>query len=140
MFSSAFVWAKIIAYLEERIPASTVSAWFDDTQVLDLTEDHLIIYCPDSFLREIIINRCTPYIQEALQELFQSQAKLRVLDNEALEKYQNKDTRVVMDINPGFTFENFVVGPSNSLANNAALAESLFRKAEQSALPPSSET
>jgi len=122
MFSSAFVWAKIIAYLEERIPASTVSAWFDDTQVLDLTEDHLIIYCPDSFRREIIINRCTPYIQEALQELFQSQAKLRVLDNEALEKYQNKDTRVVMDINPGFTFENFVVGPTNNLANNAALA------------------
>ena len=122
MFSSAYVWAKIISYLEERLTASTVSAWFDDTQVLELTEDHLIIYCPDEFRRDTIANRCAPYIHDALQEMFESKAKLRVLDDEQLEKYQNKDTRVIMDINPNFTFENFVVGPTNQLANNAAKA------------------
>jgi len=122
MFSSAYVWAKIISYLEERLTASTVSAWFDDTQVLELTEDHLIIYCPDEFRRDTIANRCAPYIHDALQEMFDSKAKLRVLDDEQLEKYQNKDTRVIMDINPNFTFENFVVGPTNQLANNAAKA------------------
>ena len=122
MFSSAYVWAKIISYLEERLTASTVSAWFDDTQVLELTEDHLIIYCPDEFRRDTIANRCAPYIHDALQEMFESKAKLRVLDDEQLEKYQNKDTRVIMDINPNFTFQNFVVGPTNQLANNAAKA------------------
>ncbi|MBR5022605.1 MAG: chromosomal replication initiator protein DnaA [Oscillospiraceae bacterium] len=122
MFSSAYVWAKIISYLEERLTASTVSAWFDDTQVLELTDEHLIIFCPDEFRRETIANRCAPYIHEALQEIFDSKAKLRVLDQEQLQKYQNKDTRVIMDINPKFTFENFVVGPTNQLANNAAKA------------------
>ena len=122
MFSSAYVWAKIISYLEQRLTASTVSAWFDDTQVLELTDDHLIIFCPDEFRRETIANRCAPYIHEALQEMFDCKAKLRVLDQEQLQKYQNKDTRVIMDINPKFTFENFVVGPTNQLANNAAKA------------------
>ncbi|MBQ7768868.1 MAG: chromosomal replication initiator protein DnaA [Oscillospiraceae bacterium] len=122
MFSSAYVWAKIISYLEERLTASTVSAWFDDTQVLEFNENHLIIYCPDQFRRDTIANRCAPYIHDALQEMFDSKAKLRVLDDEQLEKYQNKDTRVIMDINPNFTFQNFVVGPTNQLANNAAKA------------------
>ena len=122
MFSSAFVWAKIISYLEERLSASTVSAWFDDTQVLELNEHHLVIYCPDQFRRDMITTRCAPYIQDALLEMFELKAKLKVLDEEQLQKYQNKDTRVIMDINPNFTFENFVVGPTNQLANNAAKA------------------
>ena len=122
MFSSAYVWAKIISYLEQRLTASTVSSWFDDTQVLELTDDHLIIFCPDEFRRDMIANRCAPYIHDALQEIFDSKAKLKVLDQEQLQKYQNKDTRVIMEINPKFTFENFVVGPTNQLANNAAKA------------------
>ena len=122
MFSSAFVWAKIISYLESHLPSSTVSAWFDDTQVLEFNEDRLVIYCPDEFRRGMITRNCTSYIQDALSELFQSTAKLRVLDDEEFRTYQNKDTRVVMDINPGFTFENFVVGPTNNLAHNAAKA------------------
>ena len=122
MFSSAYVWAKIISYLEERLTASTVSGWFDDTQVLEYNEDRLVIYCPDEFRRGMITRSCTPYIQDALSELFGSSAKLRVLDDEEFAKYQNKDTRVVMDINPHFTFENFVVGPTNNLACNAAQA------------------
>ena len=122
MFSSAYVWAKIISYLEQQLTESTVSAWFDDTQVLEFNENHLIIFCPDEFRRDMITNRCAPYIQEALQEMFESKAKLKVLDEEQLQKYQNKDTRVIMDINPKFTFQNFVVGPTNQLANNAAKA------------------
>ena len=122
MFSSAYVWAKIISYLESHLTSTTVSNWFDDTQVLEFNEDRLVIYCPDEFRRNMIITRCTPYIQDALLEMFQSKAKLRVLDDEELQKYQNKDTRVVMDINPSFTFENFVVGPTNNLAYNAAQA------------------
>ena len=122
MFSSAYVWAKIISYLEERLTATTISNWFDDTQVLEFNEDRLVIYCPDEFRRGMITRSCTPYIQDALLELFQSTAKLRVLDDEEFAKYQNKDTRVVMDINPNFTFENFVVGPTNNLAYNAAKA------------------
>ena len=124
MFSSAFVWAKIISYLEERLSASTVSAWFDDTQVLELNEHHLVIYCPDQFRRDMITTRCAPYIQDALLEMFELKAKLKVLDEEQLQKYQNKDTRVIMDINPKFTFDNFIVGPSNRMAHSAAIAVS----------------
>ena len=123
MFSSAYVWAKIISYLEEHLSSSTVSAWFDDAEVLEFTDDHLYIYCPDEFRRDMIARRCAPYIQDALRELFDSAAKFRVLDDEELKQYRGKGNQATnIDINPNFTFENFVVGPSNRLASNAAQA------------------
>ena len=32
MYASAYVWAKILMYLEERLSAVTVSAWLDDAE------------------------------------------------------------------------------------------------------------
>ena len=74
MFSAAYIWAKIIRYLEERISSTTVSAWFDDAEVVEFNEEHLIIYTPDEFRRDMIIRRCTGHIEDGLQELFQSYA------------------------------------------------------------------
>ena len=30
MYSSAYVWAKVLSHMEERLGSVTVSAWFDD--------------------------------------------------------------------------------------------------------------
>ena len=125
MYASAYVWAKVLGYLEERLSAITVSAWFDDAEVVELTEEHLIIYSPSDFRREIISRRCTEYIQDALMEIFQSNAKLIVFGDEELNAYKSKDTKTSsMDFNPQYTFDNFVVGPSNRFAHSASIAVS----------------
>ena len=59
MYASAYVWAKIINYLEERLTSVTVSAWFDDAEVVELNEQQLIIYSASDFRREVICRRCT---------------------------------------------------------------------------------
>ena len=123
MLASAYVWAKIISYLEGRISSTMVSAFLDDAEVLEFNEEYLLIYSPNEFRREMIARHCTLHIQDALKELFDSTAKLRILDEEGLKQYRTGGNRVtVMDINPQFTFDNFVVGPTNQLAYNAAQA------------------
>ena len=125
MYASAYVWAKIISYLEERLSAVTVSAWFDDAEVLELNEEHLILYSSSDFRREIIRRRCTDYIQDALKEIFNSDAKLLVFGDEELNTYKSKGKQnTSMDFNPQFTFDSFVVGPSNRMAHSAAIAVS----------------
>ena len=125
MYASAYVWAKIINYLEERLSAVTVSAWFDDAEVLELNEEHLILYSTSDFRREIIRRRCTEYIQDALKEIFNSDAKLLVFGDEELRSYKTKGKQnTSMDFNPQFTFDSFVVGPSNRFAHGAAIAVS----------------
>jgi len=125
MYASAYVWAKIINYLEERLSAVTVSAWFDDAEVVELNEEHLIIYSASDFRREIIRRRCTQYIQDALKDIFSSDAKLIVFGDEELNAYKSKGKQnTSMDFNPQFSFDNFVVGPSNRFAHGAAIAVS----------------
>lgn len=125
MYSSAYVWAKVLSHMEERLGAVTVSAWFDDAEVVDLNENNLILYSPSDFRREIIRRRCTDYIQDALKEVFNSDAKLMVFGDEELDAFKQKGKIVSsMDFNPQFTFDNFVVGPSNRFAHSAAIAVS----------------
>ena len=123
MVTSDYVWAKIISYLEEHL--STSSTYFDDAQVIELNEEQLIIFTPSEFRRDIIVRRFTSYIQDALKDIFQSDAKLVVFGEKELSAYRAKGTQsTAMDFNPQFSFANFVVGPSNRFAHAAAIAVS----------------
>ena len=125
MYASAYVWAKIINYLEERLTAVTVSATFDDAEVVELNEEQLILYSPSDFRRETIRRRYKQHIQDALSEIFHSEAKLVVFGDEELNAYRSKGKQTTsMDFNPQFSFDNFVVGPSNRFAHGAAIAVS----------------
>ena len=125
MYSSAYVWAKVLSHMEERLGAVAISAWLDDAEVVELNEDNLILYSPSDFRREIIRRRCTDYIHDALKEIFNSDAKLLVFGDEELNARKAKGkSPTSMDFNPQFTFDNFVVGPSNRFAHSAAIAVS----------------
>ena len=125
MFSSAYVWAKVLSHMEERLGAVTVSTWFEDADVVELNEDHLILHTSSDFRRDVIRQRCTGYIEDALKEIFNSNAKLIVYGDEELNAHKSKGKNyTAMDFNPQFTFDNFIVGPSNRMAHSAAIAVS----------------
>ena len=123
MYSSAYVWAKVLIHMEERLGAVTVSSWFDDAEVVELNDEHLIIFSPSDFRREIIIRRCIEYIQDALREIFNSNAKVIVFNEEQLAQHRSGGKKSAsLEFAPQFSFENFVVGPSNRFAHGAAIA------------------
>ena len=125
MYASAYVWAKVLAHMEERLDTVTISAYFDDAEIVELSDEHLILYSSSDFRRDYIRRRYTPYIQDALKDIFNSDAKLIVFGDEELNAYRSKGKqKTTMDFNPQFTFESFVVGPSNRFAHGAALAVS----------------
>ena len=125
MYSAAYVWAKVLGYLEERLTSTIISAWFDDAEVVELTDEKLILYSPSEYRREVISRRCTEHIQDAMKELFDTDIKLIVFGDEELEAYKSKGkSPTAMDFNPQFSFDSFVVGPSNRFAHGAAIAVS----------------
>ena len=125
MYSSAYVWAKVLAHMEERLEAVTISAYFDDAEIVELSDEHLILYSSSDFRRDYIRRRYAPFIHDALKEIFNSDAKLIVFGDKELEAYRSKGKqKTTMDFNPQFTFDSFVVGPSNRFAHGAALAVS----------------
>ena len=44
MYSSVYVWAKVLAHMEERLDTVTISAYFDDAEIVELNDEHLILY------------------------------------------------------------------------------------------------
>lgn len=64
-------------------------------------------------------------MEDALKEVFNSDAKLLVFGDKERDSFRNKGKTVSsMDFNPQFTFDNFVVGPSNRFAHSASIAVS----------------
>ena len=125
MYASAYVWAKILGHLEATLGTVIVSNSFDDAEVVELNEEQLILYSPSEFRVEVIRRRYVQIIEDALKEIFDSNAKVIVFGDAEMKAYKEKDNvPTAMDFNPQFSFENFVVGPSNRFAPGAAIAVS----------------
>ena len=88
MYSSAYVWAKILNHMENRLTPAVVSTWFDDAEVVELNDEQLILYTASPFRKEIIQRRCTEYIKDAMKEIFNTEITLVVFGPEELAEYK----------------------------------------------------
>lgn len=123
MYSNAYVWSRVLSYMEQHSPAAAVTAYFDDADVLELNEEKLVIYTPSPFRKDVILSRYHDLIEEAMREQFQTEIELEVLCDDDLPQYkQSKRKRAFVQFNSQYTFETFVVGSSNRHAYSAAEA------------------
>lgn len=123
MYAVSYVWAKVLNHLEQQLSEIMVSAWFDDAEAIRLTENELVIYSPSEFRQERIRANCGPYIEEALKQLFQSNAKLVVWGETELKASKDKQKKTEESyFNSQFVFENFIAGSTNSVPLKIASA------------------
>ena len=123
MSAASYAWAKIINYLEAQLTSTVVSSCFEDTDILEMTDEKVILYTPNEFHQSMIQRRYTDYIKDALKELFNSNAEVVVYGEKEMEEHKSKKAAPTsLDFNPQFSFDNFIVGSSNRLAHGAALA------------------
>ena len=114
----------ILDRLREDLSETTIKTWFDETTVIALEGNELILHCPNAFKRSNIQDRFLPNIEAGLRDIFSSDIAVRLLDDDGLHQRQNKEeARPASIMDSGeFTFDTFVVGPSNQLACSAARA------------------
>lgn len=124
MPSASYLWTRVISYIEQRHSASVIDTFFDDVDVVELVDDLLVLYTPNAFRKPILEEQCTPYIEEALLSVANQKINVLILDDKGLVEYRNRDKRKddLDAISKEFTFDNFVVGPSNQFAHATAWA------------------
>ncbi len=123
MYSNAFIWARVISYLEKHSGAFVVMSYFEDAELLEYTDGKLIVYTPLPFRKDVIINRYTTLIKDAMRENFETEVELEVLDEDDYLQYTNtKKKHNFVEFNNQYTFDTFVVGSSNRHAFSAAQA------------------
>ena len=123
MYSNAYIWSRVLAYLEQHSPAVAVTSYFDDAEVVELNDGKLVIYSPSPFRKDVITRRYTTLIQDAMREVFQTEVELVVLDEDDYPNYTSGQKKHnFVEFNSQYTFDTFVVGSSNEHAHSAAEA------------------
>ncbi len=117
------IWNSVLDSLGEGLTATSRSTWFGDCTPVELINNRLVVHTPTEFKREIIQTRYAPRLEEALRDLFSSEVRLVVLSGDELESYlaETRQDDTLPEV-AGFTFDNFIVGPSNKYAHAAAIA------------------
>ena len=108
-----------LAHMERTISPVTLSAWFDDAEVVSLSGDKLIIRASGQFKKEIIDQRFLHPLSEAINELLGGSIQIHIIVGD---ETPNSNTLVGLSFDDEYTFEHFIVGSSNKFAHAAAIS------------------
>ncbi len=122
MNPAADVWEKVIELMRPQMTATTIKTWFEDAQAVSLENDRLVLVTPTAFKRDIIVARYTPYIKQALHDLFSADMEVTVMTAEELEASRTPSKSSFLPGMGEYIFDRFVVGASNKFAHAAAKA------------------
>lgn len=124
MNSFADVWASVLSQLKNDLSETTFSAWFDELEAVDMQGTTFVLYCPNAFKKDFIEKLYIGNIQAALRNLFSMDFEIKVLDQKEYNTLKGDVTKKQTDrfTSDEFTFDTFVVGPSNKLAYAASQA------------------
>lgn len=136
------LWQSVLAQMQFHISKANFATWFHNTEIISIAQDKIIISVPNAFSKEWLCNKYQKLILKAIHETDNKVKDLEFIIKPQLAKNQitkdqksinnkddteqlkfeefkiNKDT----NLNPKYTFDNFVVGSFNELAHAASLA------------------
>jgi chromosomal replication initiator protein len=134
-------WDQIAAILRRSLPRQQFDTWFRGMRVVSLSPDRAELSVPNNFLREWIQKKYRGVLRAALREVCGGDPALEIRIGEdgdpapsaaepeaavaeatRTESYPPAHGESDIVLNPQYTFENFIPGPSNNFAHAAALA------------------
>jgi len=131
------VWTQVCGYLSETLSKDVFDRWIAVIEPRDLTDDTLTLSVANDFYQSWLEENYLPLISDALSSATGVQFKIvlkvdssRKSKSSETTKSRNskssgttrKHTEQAITLNANYTFDSFVVGPSNSFSHAASLA------------------
>ncbi|MEW6162488.1 MAG: chromosomal replication initiator protein DnaA [Nitrospirota bacterium] len=129
------IWNNSLLEIEKKVGSSTTELWFMPIKLSQLEEQQATIDIPNRFFRDWIEDNHPDLIAESIESVlgfpvnirYRTEEKIDPLVKEIDMKLESRRQRLASKriyLNPKYTFENFVVGPSNQFAQAVAKAVS----------------
>jgi|UniRef100_A0A7C3UQ40 chromosomal replication initiator protein len=132
MESKKELWEKAVEFIKARISEDAYNTWFAPISPKEIFEGKAILEVPNLFFAEWLEEYYSPLIKEAFKFIGFNDLEINykpkddgisLLEKNTLPfpvKESSPTTRRTDQLNPRYTFENFVVGESNRFACAAA--------------------
>ena len=124
MHSVADVWTNVLQQLKRDLSETTITTWFDELEAVDIRGNTFVLHCANAFKRGYIQSLFLKNIKSVLRDIFSTDFEVELLDDAGLAAFQGDHPKRISDrfTSDEFTFDTFVVGPSNKLAHAASKA------------------
>jgi chromosomal replication initiator protein len=135
------LWQTVLSQMQFHISKANFATWFQNTEIISKENEKIIISVPNAFSKEWLSNKYNKLILKILHNTDESIKDIEFiikpqpiknsltkssLEVKKIEESQLKFEEFKIDkntnLNPRYTFDNFVVGSFNELAHAAALA------------------
>jgi len=118
------IWENVLRLLRGTLSETTISTWFDELHIVDVRGNTCYLHCASDFKRGYLESLFMNNIKAALHDIFSTDFEVKILDDTGLLEFQGGAPKRQSDrfTYAEFTFETFVVGPSNKLAHAASMA------------------
>ncbi len=127
------IWNNSLSKIEEKSGSNIVELWFRPIKLSQVKERQVTIDIPNRFFKDWIEDCYPDIIAESLEGILGYPVTVRYRIAEKIDPdVKKKDIRLEsrkqrlatrgIYLNPKYTFENFVIGPSNQFAQAAAKA------------------
>lgn len=128
------IWNEVLMRVEKELNDTMIfSTFFNESRLANITDDEAIIQVPTIFAKQAIST--DPYnslLKDIFNKVTGSNFNLKIVDSYKEEEkeevnFNDKDSFIDFNsnLNPNYTFESFVVGPSNREGQAASLAAAL---------------
>ena len=120
--SVADVWTNVLTQLKRDLSETTIATWFDELTAVDIRDGIFYLYCPNDFKKNYIESLFIKNIKAVLHDIFSTDFDVKVLDDSDYAVFIGNAPKKKSEAftSEEFTFETFVVGPSNKLAYAAS--------------------
>lgn len=127
-------WEKTVEIIEEKVGNQTFDLWFRPIKFLKLKDHQIVLEVPNKFFREWIEDHFPLLISTTFSSLLKENvsAKYKITEKKesaslkrVVVRQENRRVKLAkrgIFLNPKFTFDSYVVGPSNQFAHAAAQA------------------
>ena len=125
MNSVADVWDNVLTQLKKELSETTIATWFDELKAVDIRDNVFYLHCGNDFKKNYIETLFLKNIKASLQDIFSTGFEVKVLSDAELAEFIGKEPhKGASDLfsSNEFTFETFVVGPSNKMAYAASIS------------------
>jgi chromosomal replication initiator protein len=124
-------WIQILRAVETKVDPNSFETWFDPTTFIGQEQECLYVKVPNSYFRDWLSFHYSNIINECSRDLFGKTFDVRYIHDDTPSSFMRRSPEerktkqglpINPNLNPNYTFENFVVGNCNQFAHAAATA------------------